>query len=251
MPGLKGALSVRVNDGVTDRIVSRYCRGLKFTKVAPGGHRDLSFTMVLPRNLFPGLGPDDRAYVYDVRTGRPIFDAYLENPTPTDGPGGQQYDVQAMGGMALANDETRPLIYVDTATSQWTKEPSQLRPPSSPRPTSARPTEGPVPSGRPSQQRRRLGGQHGAPARRDAHRRHPRRPDHRQDRRQLHLGVQDISGATFASTLVPRPRGTADWFVVDTKFLDTDYFVLLCRRIGPARHQRRRRPDLGRRDSIS
>jgi hypothetical protein len=112
MPGLKGALAVRVNDGVTDRIVSRYCRGLKFTKVAPGGHRDLSFTMVLPRNLFPGLGPDDRAYVYDVRTGRPIFDAYLENPTPTDGPGGQQYDVQAMGGMALANDESRPLIYI-------------------------------------------------------------------------------------------------------------------------------------------
>jgi hypothetical protein len=109
-----------VNDGVTDRIVSRYCRGLKFTKVAPGGHRDLSFTMVLPRNLFPGLGPDDRAYVYDVRTGRTIFDAYLENPTPTDGPGGQQYDVQAMGGMALANDETRALIYID-------RRPQQLR----------------------------------------------------------------------------------------------------------------------------
>jgi hypothetical protein len=39
MPGLKGAPLVRVNDGRTDRIVTRYCRGLKFTKVAPGGHQ--------------------------------------------------------------------------------------------------------------------------------------------------------------------------------------------------------------------
>jgi hypothetical protein len=57
MPGLRGALSIRVNDGRTDRIVTRYCRGLKFTKVAPGGHQSLSFTMVLPRNTFTTSAP--------------------------------------------------------------------------------------------------------------------------------------------------------------------------------------------------
>jgi hypothetical protein len=236
MPGLKGALSVRVNDGVNDRIVTRYCRGLKFTKVAPGGHRDLSFTMVLPRNLFPGLGPDDRAYVNDTRTGRPIFDAYLENPTPTDGPEGQQYDVQAVGGMALANDETRPLIYVDTDLSQWTKEPisaagstvetttdvSQVNALKVQFPQGQTVANNAVASAVNMELQRagmRLGGIHVV----------------------LTTGKTDagytwefktLSGSTIASTLVPSP-GTADWFVVDN-FLDTDYFVLLCRRIGGA-----------------
>lgn len=113
MSGLKGALTVRVNDGETDRHVTRYCRGLRFTKVADGGHRDMSFTMTLPRNTFSDLGPQDRCYIYDARTTRTIIDGYLENPTPVDGPGGQQFDISAMGGMALANDETRGLIYVD------------------------------------------------------------------------------------------------------------------------------------------
>lgn len=123
MPGLKGALSIRVNDGVTDRIVTRYCRGLKFTKVAPGGHRDMSFTMVLPRNTFSDLGPADTCWLYDARTGKTIFgQAYLENPTPTDGPDGQQYDVQAMGGMALASDETRALIYISSDLGDWERE---------------------------------------------------------------------------------------------------------------------------------
>jgi hypothetical protein len=121
MPGLKGALSIRVNDGRTDRIVTRYCRGLKFTKTAPGGHRDISFTVVLPRNTFSDLGPNDRVYVYDARTGRTVIEGYTENPTPIDGPDGQQYDVQAMGGMALASDETRALIYIDQTYDGWYK----------------------------------------------------------------------------------------------------------------------------------
>jgi len=119
MPGLRGALSIRVNDGRTNRIVNRYCRGLKFTKVAPGGHQSLSFTMVLPRGMFNDLGPEDRVYVYDARTARTVWEGYLENPTPTDGPDGQQYDINAMGGMALASDETRALIYIDKSLDGW------------------------------------------------------------------------------------------------------------------------------------
>lgn len=112
MRGLRGALAVRVNDGSTDRIVTRYCRGLKFTKTAPGGHRDMAFTMVLPKDTFTELGPADRAYLSDARTARTVFDGYLERPTPVDGPDGQEYAVRAMGGMALTNDETRALVYL-------------------------------------------------------------------------------------------------------------------------------------------
>lgn len=112
MPGPRGALAIRVNDGANDRLVTRYCRGLRFTKAAPGGHQSLSYTMTLPRSLFNDLGPADRTYLYDARTTRTICEGYLENPTPVDGPAGQQYAIAAVGGMALASDETRPLIYV-------------------------------------------------------------------------------------------------------------------------------------------
>lgn len=122
MTGLRGALTVRVSDGTTDRIVTRYCRGLKFTKTAPGGHHSMTFTMTLPRNTFEDLGPQDRAYLYDARTARPVFDAYLENPTPVDGPDGQEYDILAMGGKTLASDETRGLVYVDQGYDGWALE---------------------------------------------------------------------------------------------------------------------------------
>lgn len=121
MPGLKGALTVRINDGQSDRMVTRYCRGLKFTKVAPGGHKSISVHMNLPRNTFNDLGPEDRIYVYDARTMRTIIEGYLENPTPDDGPDGQSYDLSAVGGMALANDETRGLIYVDKMLDGWSE----------------------------------------------------------------------------------------------------------------------------------
>lgn len=124
MPGLRGALSVRINDGQTDRIVSRHCRGLKFTKVAPGGHKALSVHVDLPRDTFNELGPEDRIYVYDARTTRTIIEGYLENPTPVDGPDGQAYDLAAAGAMALPNDETRALIYVTKGLDEWEPDPA-------------------------------------------------------------------------------------------------------------------------------
>lgn len=137
MPGLKGRLALRVSDGHSDRHVTRFSTGLQFTKVAPGGYQDMTFTMNLPRNAFDDLGPVDRAYLYDARTGGTVLDGYLENPTPTDGPYGQQFEVRAVGGMALASDESRALIYVtrdlgdfekatDSATSANVEAGSQL-----------------------------------------------------------------------------------------------------------------------------
>jgi hypothetical protein len=122
MPGPRGALGIRVNDGLTDRLVTQHVSGLRFTKVAPGGHQSLSFQMALPGDTFNNLGPQDRAYVYDTRTARPVVEGYMENPTPTDGPNGQRYTVSAAGGMALANDETRGIIYVDKTLDGWDTE---------------------------------------------------------------------------------------------------------------------------------
>lgn len=119
MPGPNGTLTVRITDGYTDRHVTQHVRDLKFTKTAPGGHRDCSFRLTVPRGTFTDLGPQDRAYIYDARTTRCIFDSYIENPTPVDGPAGQSYDITARGGMALLNDETRPLIYIDTSLDTW------------------------------------------------------------------------------------------------------------------------------------
>lgn len=125
MPGLNGALTLRINDGHTDRHVTRYASGLKFTKVAPGGHQSIDYHLDLPRNTFTNLGPADQCWLYDARTGRTIFGAgYLENPTPVDGPDGQSYDITAQGGMARANDETRALIYVDQSLDNWTQDPT-------------------------------------------------------------------------------------------------------------------------------
>ena len=121
MSGPNAPVSVRVSDGSTDRHVTGYVSGLRWTKMVNAGHQSCSFRMTLPRGTFSDLGPEDRVWVYDDRTGRCLFDGYLENPTPTDGPDGEVYDVSALGGVALANDQSEPLIYLDTRTDQWVK----------------------------------------------------------------------------------------------------------------------------------
>lgn len=117
---LSGALTIRINDGHTDRHVGLYASGLKFTKVAPGGHQSCQFTLNLPRNTFTALNAADNCWLYDARTGKTIFgQGYLEQPTPVDGPNGQSFDINANGGMVRANDETRALIYVDQTLDGW------------------------------------------------------------------------------------------------------------------------------------
>jgi hypothetical protein len=114
-------LSIRINDGTIDRHVTKYASGLQFTKTAPGGHRDCQFHLNLPEGTFRDLGPQDKCWVYS-NTGRTIFGAaYLENPTPLDGYSGQSYDINAFGGMALANDESNPLIYVTSDLTDFTQ----------------------------------------------------------------------------------------------------------------------------------
>lgn len=118
---MHGALTVRVNamDGLTDRVVTQYVRGLRFRKTAPGGFASASCTIVLPRSELANLGPSDRFYVYDARTGRTVWDGYTENPGTSDGPEGQSFDLSAMGGTVLASDRTEKAVYADTDHDQW------------------------------------------------------------------------------------------------------------------------------------
>lgn len=114
---IRGELSVRLDGSTTDRIViERNLSGLKFSKTAPGGHASASCRLALPRNLFPDLGPANRMYVYDTRTGRTVWEGYTNNPSAeTSDQGGQSFDLTALGGKVLASDRSQMLIYLDNA----------------------------------------------------------------------------------------------------------------------------------------
>lgn len=117
---MRGALAVRINDGQVDRHVTRHVHGLRFRKTAPGGHHSASVSLTLPRSAFSDLGPADKVYIYDPGSGRTVWEGYADNPGASDGPQGQGFDLSAMGGMILASDESRALIYVDRGFDMWT-----------------------------------------------------------------------------------------------------------------------------------
>lgn len=119
---MRSPLAVRIGDGLVDRHVpARKAHDLRFTKSAPGGHQGASVRIDLPRDEFPRLGPNDRIYVYDKRTGRTVWDGYTDNPGATDNSGGEGFELVAMGGMARASDESRALVYIDRDLNAWTR----------------------------------------------------------------------------------------------------------------------------------
>jgi hypothetical protein len=119
---MRGALAVFVDDGVNGRTVTATTRSLSFTKQANGGHVRLQATVTVPRGTFTDLGPSDRIYVTDTRTGMVIWEGYLDAPTPVAGPNGEAFAISALGGMIRAADETRALLYVDKGLDGWEKE---------------------------------------------------------------------------------------------------------------------------------
>lgn len=115
----RGSLSVRINDGLTDRHVTKDVRDLSFRKTAPGGFTAASMRLLLPRSTFADLGPADKVWIYDERTGRTVWEGFTENPGTQDGPGGQGFDLSALGTTILASDESRALVYVDKTLDPW------------------------------------------------------------------------------------------------------------------------------------
>jgi hypothetical protein len=115
-------LSVRINSGGTDRLVTSKVHDLTFSKTAPGGHRQASCEVWLPPSQFPGLGPADRIYVYDPTTGTTAWEGYTDNPGERVGPGGMGFALSANGGMIRAADQAERLIYRDTSLDSWESE---------------------------------------------------------------------------------------------------------------------------------
>lgn len=116
---MRGNLAVKVKDASGERVVTRAVTGLRFRKTANGGHADASCTINLPRSQFPTLGPADRLYVFDTSTADTIWDGYTNNPGTQTGRDGEGFELTALGGMSLATDERRSLIYIDRTLSSW------------------------------------------------------------------------------------------------------------------------------------
>lgn len=117
---MRSPLTVRIYDGESSRVVTRYVRGLRFRKTAPGGHADASCRLVLANSLFTDLGPADRIFIYDGRTGQTVWEGYTNNPGTQSGRGGEGFELSALGGMSLARDRAERLVYLDTSLEQWT-----------------------------------------------------------------------------------------------------------------------------------
>lgn len=116
---MRAPISLRVRDGFTDRLVTRYASGFRFRKTANGGHADASVTLNTPANMFSDLGPNDRLWAYDKRTGRCLFDGYTNNPGAQTGRTGEGFDLSALGGSSRAFERAERLLYMDRAFSWW------------------------------------------------------------------------------------------------------------------------------------
>lgn len=119
MPGPRAPLSVRINDGVTDRHVTLAVRDLTYRITAPGGFDAASMRLLLPADTFTDLGPADKVWVYDDRTGATLWEGSTENPGTQDGPSGQGWSLSCLGTRMLATDESRALIYIDGGLDKW------------------------------------------------------------------------------------------------------------------------------------
>lgn len=117
---MRAPLTVRISDGATDRLVTRFAGGVKYRKTAPGGHASASLRLSTPAEAFQDLGPADRLWIYGP-WGQTVWEGYTNNPGTRTGRGGEGYDLTAIGGMALAGDRAERVVYVDSETTNWRK----------------------------------------------------------------------------------------------------------------------------------
>ncbi|MGL5826891.1 MAG: hypothetical protein ACRCYU_19085 [Nocardioides sp.] len=109
------SIGVRIRAGDEDRIVTRLVQGLRFRKTAPGGHADASATLDFPYEGFTSLGPNDRVYLYDTRSGETIWEGYTTSP----GASGRRAELAALGGSSLLSDMKDRYIWVDAVLANW------------------------------------------------------------------------------------------------------------------------------------
>lgn len=117
------SLSLRIADGLTDRVIPRRAvRSLSWRKVAPGGWASMQLELNEPLASWPTLGPADRVYVTKSSTGQQLMAGYVEQPGRNAGPEGESWDITALGGLSLASDQSRAVVYVDRELSSFERD---------------------------------------------------------------------------------------------------------------------------------
>ena len=106
-------VAVRIKTPTIDRDVSHLVSDLGFTTQAPGGHVQCSFRLNAGYDDFPDLGPMSRVWVTST-SGQNLWGAGYAD-TPGKGfDGTEGFDLTFKGGVQLAEDESRELLYRDT-----------------------------------------------------------------------------------------------------------------------------------------
>ncbi|MBB3041228.1 hypothetical protein [Nocardioides soli] len=116
---MRAPLAVRLSDGMTDQHVTKHLSRLRFRKTAPGGHADASCQLDASSRSFPDLGPTDRLWIYDTRTGSTTWEGYVNNPGTRSGQDGQGYDITALGGQSRMADHADRYGYIDRDLGNW------------------------------------------------------------------------------------------------------------------------------------
>lgn len=113
-------VSVRINDGSTDRHVTASATNLRWKSTAPGGFHSASMTLTIDPSTFTDLGPADRIYIYGPN-GATLWEGFLDNPARTAGDEGVGLDISAMGTVVLASDRRQALPYLTRDLGNWTQ----------------------------------------------------------------------------------------------------------------------------------
>ena len=112
-------VAVRLKTPTVDRDVTHLVEGdLSFTTQAPGGEVQCSFRLNAGYDAFPDLGQMSRVWVTD-RHGRMLWGrGYADNPGKSYD-GAEGFDLTFKGGSSLAEEESRPLLYIDRTLDSW------------------------------------------------------------------------------------------------------------------------------------
>lgn len=119
---LRVPLTVRIKTNRTDRHITPELRNLQFRSAAPGGFASATMSLHRPLSLQPDeVVPYGEVFVYDTRNGNTVWEGRLEDPGRSAGPGGQVYDLAAVGPSAHAQDVTKPYVAIDRSHEGWAR----------------------------------------------------------------------------------------------------------------------------------
>ncbi len=113
-------IAVRLQTSRADMHITQEVRDVEWRSIANGGFASASISLDRPLKLQPDeMSYYGKAYLYDKRNGRTLWEGRLEDPGRAAGPDGYVWDIKALGPRIFAYDRTVPLIYVDKQLDRW------------------------------------------------------------------------------------------------------------------------------------